>query len=278
MRVFCCLLFSLLFFNSKTLIASSTNQIFVDTLKPKSTLGYKTAELIDQHMLVVPGVGSSARDMLSEQSIKAYIMPPRNQSKWGKSYAFALTSCLEFYVNIDNNYKLNLSPSYISLSVEKQGGNGSIADAFRFLATAGTVSAAIMPYEAKVISSGVYATPSYKIKNYLHIIQSGERSKSKVFATKKAIMRGNPVIVEMQITQAFEDLKNKKTWNPSKGDTNPVGTQNLVVVGYDEDSKSFELLNSKGTQWGNNGYIWVSYESFGKLVKNAYVLVPEENY
>ena len=50
------------------------------------------------------------------------------------------------------------------------------------------------------------------------------------------------------------------------------GRQLLTVVGYDDNitfeygpyttNGAFKVANSRGTEWGNDGYIWVSYEAF----------------
>ena len=86
-------------------------------------------------------------------------------------------------------------------------------------------------------------------------------------------MRGNPVVVEMQVTNDFKNLKQTRFWQASSGDTTPAGTQFLVVVGYDEERKAVELLNSWGREWGNGGYVWMSYDDFGTLATNGYVLI-----
>lgn len=50
------------------------------------------------------------------------------------------------------------------------------------------------------------------------------------------------------------------------------GRQLLTIVGYDDNitfeygpyttNGAFKIANSRGTEWGNDGYIWVSYEAF----------------
>lgn len=241
-------------------------------LSPQSNKGINIVtdpKLFDKYLLVVEGVASSAKDMLGEQSLKAYMMPPRLAGKTSNSATYALSSALEFYVNLNNNYKDNLSPDFIRLQMPQ----GSVEDNLSFLSSTGTVSAAILPFESPNLTPSVYSAVKYKIKGYIKLFQTTTRPQQKLYDLRKAIMRGNPVVVELQITNEFKALKQTRQWQPASGDKTPAGTQFLVVVGYDEDRKAVELLNSWGRSWGNGGYIWVSYEDFGNLAANGYVLM-----
>jgi hypothetical protein len=47
------------------------------------------------------------------------------------------------------------------------------------------------------------------------------------------------------------------------------------VVGYDDNlyGGAFEVLNSWGTSWGNNGYVWIKYSDFVRFVFQTYEIV-----
>lgn len=69
-------------------------------------------------------------------------------------------------------------------------------------------------------------------------------------------------------------------------DYNNIGGHFMAVVGYDDDYQitvngqtltgAFKLANSWGTSWGNNGYIWVSYDAL--LSSSAYGTNWQSNY
>ncbi|MDF1868507.1 MAG: C1 family peptidase [Saprospiraceae bacterium] len=235
--------------------------------------GVTEMELIDELMFTMPGLGSSSRDMLTEQSVKPYMMPPRKIAAKGSATSYAIASCLEFYVNFDKNYKVNLSPDFIELNLGQKK-NYPIKDAFTFMSSTGTVSAAIMPYESKTIPAGVFATEKYKIANFLHIFRPEMKTRQKVFEAKKALMRGNPVIIEMQIPENFKDLKNTKYWMPSTD--KPTETHPFVIVGFDQDLESFEILSTYGSEWGRNGYMWVEFDDLAKYATDGFVMVPNQ--
>ena len=235
----------------------------------KGNFGITDAQSFDKYLRIVEGVGSSAKDLLIEQSLKSYMMPPRLAAKTSNSATYALACALEYYINLNNNYKDNLSPDFIRLQMPQ----GSIEDNLSFLATTGTVSAAILPFESPNLTPSVYSAVKYKIRNYIKLFQPSTRPQQKLYDLRKAITRGNPVIVEMQITNDFKNQRQTRFWQANSGDTTPAGTQFLVVVGYDEERKAVELLNSQGREWGNGGYIWVGYDDFSNLVTNGYVLM-----
>jgi len=45
-----------------------------------------------------------------------------------------------------------------------------------------------------------------------------------------------------------------------------------LVVGYDESRNAFKVINSWGVNWGNEGYLWIDYEVFKKIVIEAFVV------
>ena len=235
--------------------------------------GVTEMELIDELMFTMPGLGSSSRDMLTEQSVKPYMMPPRKSGADGSTNSYAIASCLEFYINFDKNYKVNLSPDFIELNLGQEK-EYTLKESFSFLSETGTVSAAIMPYESATIPNSVFASEKYKIANFLHIFRSEMKSRMKIFEVKKALMRGNPVLIEMQIPEEFKDLKNTKYWTPVN--EKPVETNTFVIVGFDQDLESFEILSSYGSEWGRNGYLWVEYEDLAKFATDGYVMVPND--
>lgn len=233
-------------------------------------IGITDAAQIDRFLLFIPGVGSG-RQALEQQSLKPYMMPVRRVGARGSDWSYALASCLEYYVNLNRNYKDNLSPDYIALSLQASGARPSLDQGLRFLATTGTVSAAIIPYDAIAIPTAVYATTPYRITNFLHIFRDITKGREKVFEVRKALMRGNPVVVEMFTDAGFAGLRDVYQWQPA-GVADQART--LIVVGYDETQQTFELQSAYGSEWANNGYIWVRYADFERLALNGYAMVP----
>ena len=46
----------------------------------------------------------------------------------------------------------------------------------------------------------------------------------------------------------------------------------MIIVGYDDNKKAFKVMNSWGTQWGENGFIWISYDFIPYCTGEAYYI------
>jgi hypothetical protein len=96
-----------------------------------------------------------------------------------------------------------------------------------------------------------------------------------VVAVKKSLFEGKPVIIGMNTPDSFMKLKGKTLWKPVEDPLVNWGGHAMCVVGYDDKfaGGAFELQNSWGTAWGDQGYGWVSYADFGRFVNEAYELI-----
>lgn len=251
----------------------------IDGVNPQNThskgieMGISQQELIDEMMPFVPGLGSSSREMLTEQNVKSYMMPPRKAGSDGAMDSYALAALMEFYINYESNYKVNLSPTYITMNLAQKE-KYDLKSAFEFLISEGTVCAEIMSYDATTIPRSVYATEKYKIENYLKVVRPEMREQQRVFEAKKALMRGNPLLAIINVPEDFEDLTDTRHWIAGKVKSTKL--QPFIVVGYDQDLEAFEITSFWGNEWGDHGYLWMEYDDFGKLVEYGYVIVPEK--
>lgn len=237
-------------------------------------IGVSDAQMIDRLLTVVPKVGTDSREMFMERTVKSYMMPARNTGNEGNSLAYAITNCLEYYLNLNNNFKDNLSPDYIYLNTNTVQKKATADEMLTFTVITGTVSAAIMPYYSKNIPLGANAVSKVKAQNYLHVFYETAKTSYKLFEIRKALTRGHPVIVEMEISKGFRTIKDSRYWQPELEDNTPDGRHYLIVVGFDEQRRAVEILNCWGIEWGNDGYLWINYDDFGKYSKHGYVIVP----
>lgn len=114
-----------------------------------------------------------------------------------------------------------------------------------------------------------------KIKDYSRLFSGDESEMMKLESMKRSLQNGNPVIIGFMVENAFYSAKN--VYIPNGGEIE--GGHAMCVIGYDDDKYggSFEIVNSWGEDWGNEGYIWVRYEDFMNYTKYAYEMIPYPN-
>ncbi len=87
---------------------------------------------------------------------------------------------------------------------------------------------------------------------------------------KIALSKGMPVVVAMLIPKSFETAKGVYWHSNSTDNYKNAQPHAMVVVSYDD--LGFEIMNSWGTNWGNNGFIKIMNQDFAKYTLGAYAL------
>lgn len=100
------------------------------------------------------------------------------------------------------------------------------------------------------------------------------QSQNKVQFVKKALSEKKPVVIGMEVFESFGQING--VWRLKSYDKS-LGGHAMVVTGYDDSryGGSFQLMNSWGNKWGDNGFGWVTYRDFQKFTHSAYELIPK---
>jgi hypothetical protein len=152
----------------------------------------------------------------------------------------------------------------------------TLVQSLNFAQQKGIVSAAIVPYGATQLNEAINVTQKFKIKSFVQLYRPTTSESQRLYEIRKALTRGNPVLIEMSVTHNFLQLsQNDRLWESKLGDTTPAGKITLVIVGFDERKLAFEVMNCAGVGWANRGYIWVKYADLGKLSTDGFVIIPE---
>ena len=82
---------------------------------------------------------------------------------------------------------------------------------------------------------------------------------------KKALNSGYPV--PACIAWAFKEFDNSYIMNtPTPEDIENANWHAVVIVGYDDNTKLFEIRNSWSAEWANNGYAYITYDVMKKII------------
>jgi hypothetical protein len=117
----------------------------------------------------------------------------------------------------------------------------------------------------------------YPISDYVRLFSNPRgvpgTINERVLPVKKSISEGKPVIIAMNTPNSFDSAKD--VWRPYESPNIAHGGHAMCVVGYDDTryGGAFEIQNSWGTDWGNNGYIWITYNDFARWVVEAYEII-----
>ena len=90
----------------------------------------------------------------------------------------------------------------------------------------------------------------------------------KIDATKKALSEGSPISVGFYLPISFSSIKGD-FWDYKEGEEAGDWKHRghaLAVVGYDDTKYggSFRIMNSWGSDWADNGFVWVRYNDYAK--------------
>lgn len=100
-----------------------------------------------------------------------------------------------------------------------------------------------------------------------------------VKSIRQTLAAGAPVVIGMMVGGTFmQDMVGKKIWHPTSEDRamRGFGGHAMCVIGYDDNLEggAFQIMNSWGPEWGENGIAWVRYQDFIHFNKEAMALSP----
>lgn len=116
----------------------------------------------------------------------------------------------------------------------------------------------------------------HRLKEYLKLFGLKEENYIKVQETRKALSEGKPVVMGMSVKNSFQSA-----YGIYEPDSIALGNHAMTVIGYDDDKLgpdqgAFEIVNSWGDDWGNEGFMWIRYQDYAEAVHYGFELVFEE--
>jgi len=247
---------------------------------------------LPQMPVPVSGMGFESVDLPASYSIKQYCPIPGNQGGIGSCVAWALgygAQSIELAQKkgvTDRNqitrdaFSSMYIYNYVKVDANYPTCRGSYAEnALNHVKTKGNVL--LSDYNPNICSE----TPPYrldeiakkhKIKDWTSLFKTSDSKERKLDFIKNAIAQNKPVVICMRLTKTFYTTSG--IWNPGD-DPNPYGEHGrhaMVIVGYNDIERTFEIMNSWGTSWGNAGFIKIRYDDFLTYLDAAFQIVIDE--
>jgi Domain of unknown function (DUF4384)/Papain family cysteine protease len=233
----------------------------------------------------------------------------------GVSTAYYMRTILEAHKRGISDKKsidaLRFSPSYIYNVIKNPKDatcmDGSeIADALAHLKSHGSLTLAQQGYPSCTNNPALQPNADSKILDYVRVFGLINQRESSVLSTKKALAEMTPVVVGIQTTPSIDDLYHKlkpklgfwaklwqtilgffrkeskevtdSLWKPSKSKALRSGHA-ICIVGYDnaQFGGAFKAVNSRGENWGDKGYFWITYTDFTDHAKYGFQAYLSDN-
>lgn len=126
-----------------------------------------------------------------------------------------------------------------------------------------------------------YTLP-YKIKEFYRV----DVNKENLINDIKGVLSNNtPLVAGVTMIKSLlpyasnnvNGITSNGLWNPKDGEKE-IGGHAMCVIGYDDDKfgGSFRLVNSWGSDYADNGFLWVKYSDFKKYAEEVFFVEPNE--
>lgn len=244
--------------------------------------------------------------------VNAKYLPPvghqytPNCAAWASTYGLATFTAAKAGDYRPNEPSLQASPAYIYIGVLEQGKVGSntchgsqLKSYFDILAGGGTPTMAQAPYvpgaqggsAAEQASSNPYCTalwkaygsqnlppdPAFAVKPIAAVSAKVTDQIKQILASGRALAYGTSLYTDFFRYQGdpVPYVGNGQIYINRK--TNKPGGHAMLIVGYDDTcgQGAFYIQNSKGTDWGSDGFIWITYETFTTLAQGVAFYVKD---
>ncbi len=90
---------------------------------------------------------------------------------------------------------------------------------------------------------------------------------------KNELANNNPVLLTISVDSSFRYYRGDGSiydysYNPNK----KIFNHGITCIGYDDNQKAYKLINSYGSNWGDEGYLWISEQALNSYILTAYAL------
>lgn len=228
-------------------------------------------------------------DLPASASLKDYCPTPKSQGTtgtcvgWATAYsARTIIEAIQLNITGDEINNQVFSPSFIYEQIKDPSdlnclSGASINDALYIMKTVGSVKMSDLPFQCSIDidDNTIKKAEEYKIKDYKKLFNVNSSYEAKINSVKKSISENKPVVIGMNTPDSFKHANGK--WEPSPTDSpdGDNGGHAMTVMAYDDNmyDGSFQVINSWGTNWGEQGFTWIRYQDFADYVRYGYELI-----
>lgn len=180
--------------------------------------------------------------------------PVRDQGPCGSCWAFATHGAFEGSYRIRRNTDADTSEQD-SLDCSGYGDCSGGWWAFQYLIDDGSATEGNYPYTAQKGTCNSTVERPYGAVIWGYVENSTEIPS--VTKLKEALCRYGPLAVAVRATRLFQAYKSGVFNERDTGSVN----HGVTLIGWDDDMQAWLIKNSWGPVWGEEGYMWIHYQS-----------------
>ncbi len=258
------------------------------------SLGFDPNQEEYDKRLVFASLAEGKNGLPARISLQEYAPPRLNQGRQGScvgwASAYAARTILHAQQTGQNPRSTSFSPSYVYNQIAFEGCQGTYLHyAMETMLKKGSLPFSEFEYDEgscrlKPTQQEVRQAQQFKIRGYERLSLGASNYKVDINAIRQNLAAGAPVVIGMMVGQSFtHNMRGRQVWQPTRSDLNNIGLGGhaMCVIGYDDTALNgegaFQIMNSWGDDWGDNGIAWVGYKDFEYFVKEAYGLYPMGN-
>lgn len=199
---------------------------------------------------------------------KGYIGPVRDQGACGSCWAFSAASSFESNYAMRNRRRPNVSEQQMINCIQDATTNGCqggwyfsvfeamVHDQLKLLGESQSPYAETQ--KPCSTTSGNFQAVGYGILDPYNFFTPAHQSPipPDVLDIKEAVLRYGSISTAVAVTMDFQLY----TGGVYRGQPNPGNVNHAVnIIGWDDDKGAWLIRNSWGPEWGEDGYMWISY-------------------
>jgi len=226
-------------------------------------------------------------DIPFRRNLKSFCPRPSDQGNTnrcvGDALAHLLAICVSQRCQIHSPGEHAFSASFIFnlVKLDEKGANGAyVSHGLKLLKDTGDCSRAFFsnahPVRKKPGKEVVAKALPFRIALFEKLFSTKAPYREKLDQLRTSLANNQPVVVAMFVPADFKNRKHPidaDAWSSRV----PKNGHAMVLVGYDEETRTFEILNSYGNQWGDKGFFKIGYDDLVANLGFAYhIELPED--
>ncbi|MEA2029712.1 MAG: BspA family leucine-rich repeat surface protein, partial [Campylobacterota bacterium] len=243
-------------------------------------------DILDRIPLAYVPSGSSGDTLPSSIDLSPHMPPVGDQGSQNSCVGWAVGYYLKSYQeHIEHNqayglggdYTHRYSPAFI-YNMSKIGSCESgayLLDALLLLKDTGVSPWKDMPYEPNHCNTpsdnAIEKAICAQIDNIKRLDINSRHFVSNV---RYFLYQNEPIVITLKPYKGFINPKlyEDEYWyrELNLDESPPAFLHSVLIVGYDDRRRAFKVINSWGEDWGNSGYLWISYSLLQEIIVEAF--------